>query len=88
MFVCVLRNAVPDSIQVVSRITLLILKSFPIPLPRASKTSLRNCVSVWGKCWIFLVCLSKKRVNVKLMLPVQLQVLRWTMLQFKGLDLF
>lgn len=33
------------------------------------------------------MCLCKKRVNVKLMLPVQLQVLRWTVLQFKGLDL-
>jgi len=35
----------------------------------------------------FLCVVVKKKVNVKSVLPVQPQVLRWTLLQLKGLDL-
>lgn len=59
MFVCFLRNTVPDTIQVVSRISLLILNPSLIPRPRASKTSL--CNGVFGESTGFFLSALVKR---------------------------
>lgn len=81
MFVCFLRNAALDSIQVASRITFLILKSFLIPYQELAKPlRVSVCVCGWGKHWIFLAYPSEKGLTVK-------SVLRWAKPWVEGLDL-